>query len=227
MIKEILLVILIPVAIPKANAQTITGKWYGIEKDRVVELRIDDDSISMQALDLNFESKGYTTLNNAHKGIYALKNRTLIVTYNNSDLKYSAIVFFNVKEKALLEIAANDTSKRADTKEELLALSKQDTTKLKAEIMFFNEHYVPILKNMKPVDQMVIQEFKAFLKTFISRRSQYENDQGFVNSVMMFRGTVRIFVELGYNPFIDMDKLNMLFKKFSYDDEVKVLVKQL
>lgn len=58
MIKEILLVILIPVAIPKANAQTITGKWYGIEKDRVVELRIDDDSISMQALDLNFESKG-------------------------------------------------------------------------------------------------------------------------------------------------------------------------
>lgn len=227
MMRKILLAILIPVTILKVNAQTITGKWYGIEKDRVVELRIDDDSISMQALDLNFESKDYNAIKSAHKGIYALKNRILLITYNTSDLKYSALTFFNVKEKVSLEIAANGLHKGADAKEELIALSKQDTTKLKAEMLFFNEHYVPILKSMKPVDEMDIQEFKTLLKTFISRRAQYENDQSFVNSVMMFRGTVRIFVEMGYNPFTNADKLNMLFKKFSYDDEVKTLGKQL
>ncbi len=226
--KKISILILFSIIAINVNAQDIAGKWYGIEKDgRFVEIMISGDSLKMRAVDFDFKPMGFEVLNGTHVGLYQIKDKVLIILFNKEKLKYSAITIFNVKEKESLEIAFDGINKVADTKEELIELSKNDTTNLKAEMLLFNEHYVPFLKTMKNVDLMSVQEFKTLLRTFISRKAQFENDQGFVNSVMMFRGISRILAEMGYSPLIDIDKLNELFQKFSNDDEVKDLGKQL
>lgn len=225
--KKILILILLSTIAIKVNAQDIVGKWYGIEKDRLIEFKITSDSLKIRAVDLDFRSKeGYEELNGAHDGIYPLKDKVLIL-FDKNNLRYSAITIFNVKEKESLEIASNGFNKVADTKEELIELSNKDTTNLKTEMLIFNEHYVPFLKILKNVDMMSVEEFKTLLQMFISRKVQYQNDQGYVSSVMWFRCTSRILVEMGYNPLIDVEKLNGLFRKFSHDDDVKDLSNKL
>ena len=226
--KRLLLILLTVIMATTVGAQDVAGKWYSIEKDgRFAEIVISRDSFKMRAVDFGFNPMGYEDVNEVHEGIFPAGNKVLIIFFNKETSKYSAITLFNINPKQTLEIAANGIKKPADNPNELIQLSKTDTTRLIPEMLIYSEHYVPYLKTLKNSDLMGVEDFRTLLRTFISRKSQFQNKEGYVNSVMTFRGMSRILVGMGYNPLIGMNKLNELFRKFSDDAEVKDLGSKL
>ena len=142
-------VVALVLLITKVTSQTIVGNWYGVEKDRLVKFTITSDSLRMQAVGFDFNSKGYEEINRQHAGIFQLKDRAVIIFHNVEAENYSALTFTNVKEKQFLEIASNGIATKTDTKEELIQLCEKDTTKLKSELMLIvSEHHIPALRKL-------------------------------------------------------------------------------
>jgi hypothetical protein len=156
------------------SQEEIIGKWYAINRSGLIEVEFTNDSLIMRTLYSDLSTKGFEKDKKRHSGIFKLKDKFLIVfPEKNKENKFRAMTLSNFKNGESIEIAANGVKEVTGTIDELVKLSSADTTTLYGNIIY-SHNFISVMKKMKDIEQMTLQDFKSFLTIFIRRKNTYE-----------------------------------------------------
>lgn len=220
------LFVLATITVDLFSQEEIIGKWYAINRSGLIEVKFTHDSLEMRALYSDFRAKGYEKDKKRHAGIFKLKDKFLIVFPEKMENKFRVMTLCNFKKGESIEIAVNGVNRVAETIDELVKLSSADTTILYGNVIY-SESFISVMKKMKDIEQMTLQDFKKFLTNLIRRKKAYEDLGDNMAGTQSYQLITRILFEMGYNPINGIDVVDQHFEKFISDPEVKELLKDL
>jgi hypothetical protein len=209
------------------SQEEIIGKWYAINRSGLIEVKFTHDSLEMRTLYSALRAKGYEKDKKRHAGIFKLNDKFLVVFQEKKiENKFRAMTLCNFKEGESIEIAANGVTDVTGTIDELVKLSIGDTTTLYGNLIY-SESFISVMKRMKDIEQMTLQDFKRFLENFIRERKANKDLRDNIAGTQGHQLITRILFEMGYNPINGVDVVDRYFEKFINDPEVKELLKQI
>jgi predicted HTH domain antitoxin len=210
-------------------AQDINGTWYMINRGGLIKMDIDNDSIKSSSFSTDFQNKGKKSQSlKYHKSVNLNDKILFIVNSERDTTKFRAMVFFNLENKKYCQMAWNSVDTSASTIQNAILIN-QNERKLLFGYTLFSENYIDSLKKMKEIKTMTLSEFKLFLTDFYIKikHQKIEFDKiniGYVASNYSFQLMMQTLFEMGYNPIQNSRTIDVVFKEFFKDEEVKKII---
>ena len=110
--------------------------------------------------------------------------------------------------------------------EELVDLSTKDTATLVGNV-FFHKDYMQVLRGLKKLSAMSIDEFKIYLRTVVAKKSTHAYREKYMPATFQDRLINEILIEMGFNPINRKYWFNRMLEENLSDKEVEALSKKI
>lgn len=228
--KQLLTAIILLSTFQFCFAQDIIGKWYMVNRSGLIEFSITKDSIKTQQLFSDFTPKDQPGQSDKYIKTVRLSDRILVISKSKEDTtKFAAMTFINLIDKKYFQLAWNIRDTSTNDIETLIQIHKNDNRQLFGYYAF-SENYTTILKQMKPISSISLEEFKKYLTVYIDKIKLTEKDAEIYNTAYLsgftynFQLISQSLYDIGFNPLQNTSTTDPVYKKYYKNPEVKKII---
>lgn len=210
---------------------SLTGKWYMLVSNQVMELRFAKDSILSRNLNWDMSAE-------SSPGIHDTVLLTGSIESNGNIYMYApkkdepAVLQLNTLRitqpgKQLVFMLTNADKEFHDTAEIQEYIKTDAPTAIGLPV--YSEAEATRLKQQKPIGQMTVTDFKAFADKLIQLKKETTHSTESPGILVAYGYAMQhdIVGRSGFNPFYAAGEYEALLTKFSNNPQTKELVKRL
>lgn len=210
-------------------SQDLEGKWYMVNRSGVIEFNVSEDSLTSEKLFVDLMPKRGIESQEKIVGKLTIDSLRIIIIQDGDN--YKPMTFISCKEDSLVKLVWN----LPDTSFTEIKEIKQYYQSIDKELLgynLFSKSYKTILEERKTPSTLTQEEFKDFLKNYIlkSQNELVESDlftTGYLGfSTYNHQIITQTLYELNYNPFQTSNSMEMNFRTYKDDPEIKEIIEE-
>jgi hypothetical protein len=208
---------------------SVLGKWYMVNRSGLIEMNITSDSIKTRELFTDFRPKGKPEKAQSIDKIATYGDKTFIVTRKITDsTKFSVMTIIDFQLDKYFKVAWNTLDTSINNIEKLIELHKGDNRQLLG-FYSYSENYLDTLKNLNPIENMSVNDFKKYLTIYLQKLKNDEKtiekyNLGYSAASYNFQTITASLYELRYNPLQNIRTVDKIYKQFYDDPDIKKLL---